>query len=59
MTERRRARVEGVARDVVVEGGKLTWIDGRSFDAEEVEHLPRYARQFTPGLPRFEGSRGG
>ena len=40
MTEWRRVRVEGVVRDVVVEGGKFTWIDGRTLAAEEVEHLP-------------------
>jgi 5-oxopent-3-ene-1,2,5-tricarboxylate decarboxylase/2-hydroxyhepta-2,4-diene-1,7-dioate isomerase len=40
MTEWRRVRVEGVVRDVVVEGGKFTWIDGRTLDAEAVEHLP-------------------
>jgi 5-oxopent-3-ene-1,2,5-tricarboxylate decarboxylase/2-hydroxyhepta-2,4-diene-1,7-dioate isomerase len=40
MTEWRRVRVEGVVRDVVVEGGRFTWIDGRTFDAEAVEHLP-------------------
>jgi 5-oxopent-3-ene-1,2,5-tricarboxylate decarboxylase / 2-hydroxyhepta-2,4-diene-1,7-dioate isomerase len=40
MTEWRRIRVEGVVRNVVVEGGKLKWIDGRTLSAEEVEHLP-------------------
>jgi 5-oxopent-3-ene-1,2,5-tricarboxylate decarboxylase / 2-hydroxyhepta-2,4-diene-1,7-dioate isomerase len=40
MTEWRRVRVEGVVRDVVVEGGKFAWIDGRTLDAEEAEHLP-------------------
>ena len=40
MTEWRRVSVEGVARDVVVEGGKFTWIDGRTLSVDDVQHLP-------------------
>ncbi len=42
MTEWRRVSIEGVERDVVVEGGKLTWIDGRTLGVDDalVQHLP-------------------
>jgi 5-oxopent-3-ene-1,2,5-tricarboxylate decarboxylase/2-hydroxyhepta-2,4-diene-1,7-dioate isomerase len=40
MIETRRIAVEGVVREVVVEDGVFTWIDGRKLSVNDADHLP-------------------